>query len=430
MNHKNIGTSNINTTTSAMASSMHVGDVNNQMDFNMLSDMATNNPAVAVSMFSQLAPPNDSLNSHGANGVPRILQLDFEKEEKKIQQFENINKKFHKDVKTYIDRIDDLNKSETKMINNLNNFINQSDKSSNATLNSKSSTSTSNLGPTDSHGTGRKSSVSTLNQRSSIESNASSITTANEEDFTEKFKVWRDILQSHNRSCDDLKQSCQTKVIEPIKKLNLLFPNVYSAIKRREQAYKEFLNQQNRLNRAQEKERTGPNLVRIEEYKQAANAAKQQFLKEHLFLMEELPKLYNSRLEYIKPCVNSLLEAQSNFYEKYASFYEKILSSNKQNENRDTQTLQNKPTVSSTRSSADGSLNRSFGAKQTANLSSMDPSRLQFTNMDDLDKEINEYLSQIKELSIVDRNWFAHARSTIKNFYKFAHNERNMNEIP
>ena len=385
------------------------------MDLHALSDAA-----MAAGMFTQLtgsaqAQQQDSLNSHGANGVPRMLQLDFEKEEKKIQQFENINKKFHKDVKTYIDRIDDLNKSEAKMINNLNNFITQSDKnaSSTSTLTSAAaaanaaasasakSPGTSQLSTpssTDLHGSGRKSSVSTLHHQrttsidpsssSSASASASSsqqLTMANEEDFTEKFKVWRDILQLHNKSCESLKQSCQSKVIEPIKKLNMLFPNVYSAIKRREHAYKEFLSQQNRLNRAQEKERTGPNLVRIEEYKQSANAAKQQFLKEHLFLMEELPKLYNSRLEYIKPCVHSLLESQSNFYETYASFYDKILSSNKNN-------------TATTTGYNSSLLNRSFSLPKSGS-DALASNR--FANTDELDNEINEYLSQIKELSIV-----------------------------
>lgn len=302
--------------------------------------------------------------SLGANGVPRILQLDFEREEKKIQQFENINKKFHKDVKTYIDRIDDLNKSEAKMINNLNTFITQSDKSASTTTGAKS--------PVDP--ASRRASTLQRTSGGGGDSASSLTVAANEEDFTEKFKVWRDILQLHNKSCESLKQSCQARVIEPVKKLNLLFPNVHSAIKRREHAYKEFLSAQSRLNRAQEKERTGPNLVRIEEYKQAANAAKQQFLKEHLFLMEELPKLYNSRLEYIKPCVNALLESQSHFYETYASFYDKILSSSKD---------------TATGACADGSLNRSFSLPK------------QLGSMDELDNEINEYLAQIKELSIV-----------------------------
>ena len=55
--------------------------------------------------------------------VPRAVQLEFDKEEKKIQQFEMTNKKLYRDVKNYVDKIDELIKSETKMINNLSNLI-------------------------------------------------------------------------------------------------------------------------------------------------------------------------------------------------------------------------------------------------------------------------------------------------------------------
>ena len=58
-------------------------------------------------------------NQAGIGLVPRSVQLDFDKEEKKIQQLEQTNKKFYKDVKCYVEKIEELNKSETKMINNL-----------------------------------------------------------------------------------------------------------------------------------------------------------------------------------------------------------------------------------------------------------------------------------------------------------------------
>lgn len=61
--------------------------------------------------------------SAGIGVIPRSVQLDFDKEEKKIQQLEQTNKKFYKDVKCYVDKIDELNKSETKMINNLSGII-------------------------------------------------------------------------------------------------------------------------------------------------------------------------------------------------------------------------------------------------------------------------------------------------------------------
>lgn len=105
-----------------------------------------------------------------------------------------------------------------------------------------------------------------------------------------------------------------------------------SVDKKREQFLKEFLKQQEKLDKLQDKERTGPNLVRINELTQIVNEAKEQFQKEHSFLMEELPKLYNSRIDYIKPCFNSLIKAQSKFYEEYSNSYESILKLDSQAE--------------------------------------------------------------------------------------------------
>lgn len=63
-----------------------------------------------------------STNPAGVGVVPRAVQIEFEREEKKIQQFETTNKKFYKDVRHYIDKLDELIKSETKMINNIANL--------------------------------------------------------------------------------------------------------------------------------------------------------------------------------------------------------------------------------------------------------------------------------------------------------------------
>ncbi len=69
----------------------------------------------------------------------------------------------------------------------------------------------------------------------------------NEEiEFLSKLKLWKDLLNEHNSTCDQLKASCQTQVIDPMKKLNSLFPQVYESIKRRQTAFNELCKQQSR----------------------------------------------------------------------------------------------------------------------------------------------------------------------------------------
>lgn len=239
--------------------------------------------------------------------IPRAVQLEFDKEEKKIQQFDSTNKKFYRDVKNYVEKIDDLIKNENKMISNLTNLaFNQANYSADSKLTGGATTST---------------------NATSIQQNHQS-TDSNEKDFIEKLKSLKELSSEHVKSSDQLKQACISHVIDPMKNLNLLFPLVNTAIKKRETSYKELVKLQEKLEKAQEKERTGQNLVKINDLNTQVQLAKHQFQKENSFLMEELPKLYHSRIDYIRPCVSSLINSQLNFYNEYSKFYEKILNKN------------------------------------------------------------------------------------------------------
>jgi hypothetical protein len=233
------------------------------------------------------------------------VQLDFEREEKKVQQFETVNKKFYKDVKTYVEKLDDLVKSENKMLNNVSNFSASVCESSSSSPSSSTSSNQAQQKPT---------TVTTL-----------ALTPADREMFS-KLKSIKDLLGEHARQCEHFKQTSFTSVVEPMKSLSMVFPQVYQAIKRREVSLKELVKQQKQLERLQEKEHTGPNLVRLNEVTHAVQQAKVQFNRENAILMEELPKFYNSRVDYIRPCVNCLIKSQLDFYDKYRTFYDSVLS--------------------------------------------------------------------------------------------------------
>jgi hypothetical protein len=64
-----------------------------------------------------------SKSNAGVGLVPRADQLEFDKEEKHVEQFEKANEKFYRDVKSYIKKIDELCKSENKLISDLTHTI-------------------------------------------------------------------------------------------------------------------------------------------------------------------------------------------------------------------------------------------------------------------------------------------------------------------
>ncbi|CAF1030323.1 unnamed protein product [Brachionus calyciflorus] len=209
--------------------------------------------------------------------LPRSLNNEFDKEEKKIQNFETSNKKFYKDIKSYCEKLDELVKAEAKIINNISNL-------------------------------------------------SSDLTDSNQE-LVEKIQKLKENFSEHTNSVDQLKQTCQSQVYEPLKNFCTIFPQVYQSIKRRDQYLKEYIKQQEKLDKLQDKDHTGPNLFKLNEQAKLVEQTKQQFLKEHNSLMKELPNLYSSRIDYVKPCVNSLIKSQANFYDEYAKFYETILPS-------------------------------------------------------------------------------------------------------
>jgi hypothetical protein len=270
------------------------------------------------------------------NLVPRNLQKDFEKESQKIVEFEQINKKFYKDVKKYVEALDESTKSELKMINNLSNLTQMS--------------------------------VSTTNQND--KTSIISLNDNTNDDFNKKINLWKQLLTIENsyNLTEKLKDNCQNDIIEPMKRLNDLFPNVHASIKKRELAFNELLKHQSKLERYQEKERTGSTLVKIEQLKQNVIQAKEQFIKEHNQLMNELPKFYQSRLSLVYPSLKKLINSQCDFYNSYSIIYDKILNDSLTSSN-------DKSTTSST--TINSLLN------------------------DDIDFDIKKCLEDIKSLSIV-----------------------------
>lgn len=179
----------------------------------------------------------------GVGIVPRAVQTEFEKEENKIKQFESINKKFYKDIRYYIEKLDDLIKSESKMFSNISNLAQ-------ASLSTESSP--------------------TIDSSSSLASAATSGFSVDEfnKEFLSKLINCRELLDEHAKSVDTFKTASSKSVADPMKSLNSIFPQVYEAIERRKTVLKELLKKQEKLDKLQSRERTGDNLVLINELKQ------------------------------------------------------------------------------------------------------------------------------------------------------------------
>ena len=116
-----------------------------------------------------------SKSNAGVGLVPRADQLEFDKEEKRVEQFETANEKFYRDVKSYIKKIDELCKSENKLISDLTHTI------ANASAAAAVTTSNTNTAATTTN--------NNTNDQSDFSSSWSSFNNDSEQAFIRKLKV-------------------------------------------------------------------------------------------------------------------------------------------------------------------------------------------------------------------------------------------------
>ncbi|XP_035671904.1 bridging integrator 3-like [Branchiostoma floridae] len=188
--------------------------------------------------------------------ISKTVEKDFERECTKLAQLDESTKKLYKDMRKCTEAVTALSKCEVKLGQDL---------------------------------------VSTCQGEDMLRNEAEAVgaTTAKLEGFSQ-----------------ELNTSSQKAVIEPMKRFTNIFPQANSAIRKREQSLQEYSRQQLKVEKLQEKERTGPNIVKLEQGKKALSAAKEDFEVQNSSLMEEMPQFYDGRIDYFQPCFEALLKSQ------------------------------------------------------------------------------------------------------------------------
>lgn len=116
-----------------------------------------------------------------------------------------------------------------------------------------------------------------------------------------------------------------TKVmVEPMKKFSLIFPSIYLVLKKREQYLQEYTRCQVKVEKYEDKERTGQNLAKLSAAKKGLATAKETFEKLNNELMKELPEFFEGRLDYFQPCFEALIKAQVEYYSKCFKIYAEL----------------------------------------------------------------------------------------------------------
>ncbi|XP_036169501.1 bridging integrator 3 isoform X7 [Myotis myotis] len=106
----------------------------------------------------------------------------------------------------------------------------------------------------------------------------------------------------------------QKTVVEPLKKFGSVFPSLNMAVKRREQALQDYRRLQAKVEKYEEKEKTGPVLAKLHQAREELRPVRDDFEAKNKQLLDEMPRFYNSRLDYFQPSFESLIRAQVVYY--------------------------------------------------------------------------------------------------------------------
>ncbi|KAF7198989.1 bridging integrator 3 [Nothobranchius furzeri] len=102
-----------------------------------------------------------------------------------------------------------------------------------------------------------------------------------------------------------------------------VFPSLNMAVKRREQALQDYKRLQSKVEKYEEKEKNGPAMVKLHQAKEELRPVKEDFEAKNQQLLDEMPKFYQSRIDYFQPSFEALIRAQVVYFtEMYKIFSE------------------------------------------------------------------------------------------------------------
>ncbi|KAG1657358.1 Bridging integrator 3 [Nymphon striatum] len=147
----------------------------------------------------------------------------------------------------------------------------------------------------------------------------SSVLCQTDSDLREIIENWHTVAVTFEQLYPELSLICDKAVVDPIKRYQNFFSGVNSSLKKRESLLQECHKCQAKLEKLIEKEKTAQNLVKIDQAKKALVIAKEEFLNQNSILLQELPLLYETRIQYFQPCLEALIRGQVSYYGECAN---------------------------------------------------------------------------------------------------------------
>ncbi|XP_014663927.1 PREDICTED: bridging integrator 3-like isoform X2 [Priapulus caudatus] len=199
-------------------------------------------------------------------------EKNFQREVARLHQLDEATKNLYKDTKKYIDASAGVAKADMKMSQNL---------SSNSAI---------------SHDPILKESVEALSQAT--------------------FKL--------TTSSQELNTKIQKVMLEPIRKFGTIFPVANNLVKKRDHLLQECSQKQSRVEKYEQREKTGTNIVKLDQAKKALAPVQEEFVSINKSLMEDIPYLWDSRIAYTRPSLAALIQAEVQHNREVFNIYEEL----------------------------------------------------------------------------------------------------------
>ncbi|XP_036356360.1 bridging integrator 3 isoform X1 [Octopus sinensis] len=135
---------------------------------------------------------------------------------------------------------------------------------------------------------------------------------------------WDNSIVKLNLHMQEMNSNIQKTLVEPVKKFSSIFPSLHAAEKKREQALEEYKRCEAKVKKYQERERTGNNIVKLNQSQKSLTPAKEEFYELHTILMEDMPKLYDLRISYYQPCIEALIKSQVAYNSECYKIYSEL----------------------------------------------------------------------------------------------------------
>lgn len=132
---------------------------------------------------------------------------------------------------------------------------------------------------------------------------------------------WSGTATKLEQISNELNTNYQKTVVEPMKRFSTIVPSTQAAVKKRDQSLQEYSRCLAKVEKYREKERTGPNVVKLDAARKALLWAKDDFETQNSVLTGELPRFYEHRIDYVQPCFQALIRSQVKYYTDARNMY-------------------------------------------------------------------------------------------------------------